>query len=373
MNKITSKITKIKSVELKMIEVWSPSITRKEMDAVLTVLVEEKIGPGEQAQRLIQFAKEALHFDYCLALRSPVTALAHSISLLQPEKGSGIAVSALSPAYYHKVINNLGLKTVVFDTLPCSPFSNASIIAEACQRARPESPVAGIVLHHSLGYMPKMEEICEIGLPLIEDCSQAVGAGFGVASGETEDVVLQTLAGTFGTFTILGLEERDMLTSGGGALLFAAQKRNSAVLRNSGEFEPESGLADMNAAMAIVQFREAKKNDAKRKEYAEIYIRSALQQGKHKLFVQSDNFVYNNYAFPLVLETGMKEVSAWAKRKEIVVENAFSNTLIGKELVSQDLCRNAYSLSLRTALFPIYPRLGTANAVKVGKLIQTLP
>ena len=82
---------------------------------------------------------------------------------------------------------------------------------------------------------------------------------------------------------------------------------------------------------------------------------------------------YNNYAFPIVLESGMKDVIAYARRKDVVVESAFSLTLVGSGKVPPAQCPEAYSLSLRTVLFPIYPRLTMTQAGKVAKLIQTLP
>ena len=82
---------------------------------------------------------------------------------------------------------------------------------------------------------------------------------------------------------------------------------------------------------------------------------------------------YNNFAFPLILESGMKDVKAYARRKEIAIESAFENTLAGSGIVPPEQCPEAYSLSLRTVLFPIYPRLAMADAGKVAKLIQTLP
>ncbi|MDR1363414.1 MAG: DegT/DnrJ/EryC1/StrS family aminotransferase [Spirochaetaceae bacterium] len=345
-----------------IIEVYSPTIRRKEMDAVLTVMVEEKIGPGEQAERLIQSAKEHLHFDYCLALRSPATALFFALKLLDLPPRSGVAISALSPAYYIRVIEDAGLTSVFCDTGEAGACSDAVTIGAAITAAATETPVRAAVLHHNLGFMPDMDGIVSLGIPFIEDCSAAYMSGFGEKS-----------AGSYGVFTILGLEERDMLTSGGGALLYASDRRNAAAIRNAGSLPLEYGLPDMNAAMALVQFREIEKNLQKRGKIAELYTQAALRQGRHKLFVSPDSFVYNNYAFPLVLETGMKELAAYAKRKEIVVESAFSKTPAGIGLAKQEDCPAACSLSLRTALFPIYPRLGDAAALRVAKLIQTAP
>jgi dTDP-4-amino-4,6-dideoxygalactose transaminase len=129
----------------------------------------------------------------------------------------------------------------------------------------------------------------------------------------------------------------------------------------------------MNAAMGLVQFRESTKNLEKRREIAQVYTQSALRT-RHKRFLQSDYAPdYNNYAFPLILETGMKDVKAYGKRKEIIVESAFERTLAGMGVVKPEQCPEAYSLSLRTALFPLYPRLTGAEVERVSKLIMTLP
>ena len=50
-----------------MIQTYSTTIRRKEMDAVLTCMVDEKIGPGELNTRLIQQVKEFIKCDGCVA------------------------------------------------------------------------------------------------------------------------------------------------------------------------------------------------------------------------------------------------------------------------------------------------------------------
>ena len=45
------------------IQPFSSTIRRREMDAVLTCMVEEKIGPGESNLRLIQYVKEYFGVD----------------------------------------------------------------------------------------------------------------------------------------------------------------------------------------------------------------------------------------------------------------------------------------------------------------------
>jgi dTDP-4-amino-4,6-dideoxygalactose transaminase len=200
---------------------------------------------------------------------------------------------------------------------------------------------------------------------VIEDCSQSYGARVG-----------ELRAGSFGTLTIMGLEERDMLTAGGGALLYAINRRDASALRALSPL-PEYSLPDLNAAMAIAQFRESARNLERRRLLGEAYTQPALRT-RHKVFVQAEtqdkqNIEYNYYAFALVLETGMKDVKAYAKKKDIIVESAFDGTIAGSGGVPAELCPEAHSLCLRTALFPLYPRLTGAETEKIAKLISTLP
>ncbi|MDR3333383.1 MAG: DegT/DnrJ/EryC1/StrS family aminotransferase [Treponema sp.] len=342
-----------------MIEVYSPTIRRKEMDAVLTAMVEDKIGPGEQARLLIQGAKEHLGFEYCLALRSPALALFVALKALNLEDGAGVLITTLSPRYYLRVLEDLRLVPVYCDVAAASACITRETIEAVIRSPSEQPPPCCMVLHHTLGFLPDMASIVDLGLPVIEDCSRSYGTG-----AETSEAS--------GVFTILGLEERDMLTAGGGALLYAANRRDASVLRNFAELPAEYGLPDMNAAMAVVQFREGARNLEKRKEIAQVYIQSALRT-RHKRFMQRDEVPYNNYAFPLILESGMKDVKAYAKRKEIGVESAFEDTLMGSGMVNQLLCPESYSLSLRTVLFPLYPRLRVSEIERVTKLILSLP
>jgi len=366
------------------IEVYSPTIRRKEMDAVLTAMVEDKIGPGEQAKFLIQTAREKIKFDYCLALRSPAIALHLALQSLGLERGQAVLVSALSPLYYQRVIADLGLVPLYCDVPAFSACLSRESIEKALASKDESLDVRCIVLHHNLGFLSDAAAIAELGIPVIEDCSQSYGTfmqeeGASVAAPvensaaptETPAASAPPATGNIGVFTILGFEERDMLTCGGGALLYACNRRDAAVLRNLEQLPAEYGLPDMNAALAVVQFREAAKNLVKRREIASLYTQSALRT-RHKRFVSPD-LEYNNYAFPLILETGVKDVKAYARKKDTAVESAFENTLVGSGGVLPEQCPEAYSLSLRTVLFPLYPRLKMSDAERIAKLIMTLP
>ena len=363
------------------IEVYSPTIRRKEMDAVLTAMVEEKIGVGDRNRLLIQTAREQLRFDYALALRSPAVALHFALKALDIKAGRAVLISALSPRYYFQVIEDSGLMPLFCDVSFDFPCMSRETIEAAIIKKPADIEIGAIVLHHTLGFVPDTHTIAELGFPVIEDMSHSYGSWMkdkkndadnagSVPKGKEETQAASSQAKINGVFCVLGLEERDMLTSGGGALLFAMNRRDGAALRNFAGIANEYCLPDINAALAVVQFKEAQRAVERRRDIAHVYTRASLRT-RHKRFIPLSEDEYNNYSFSLVLETGLKDVIAYAKKKDIVVESAFENTLAGSG-ISTD-CPVSGSLALRTVLFPLYPRLRSEEAERVSRLIMTLP
>jgi len=373
------------------IEIYSPTIRRKEMDSVLTAMVEEKIGPGERGRLLVQTAKEQLHFDYALALRSPAVALFTALKALsaavardnsaEVPTGKAAVISALSPRYYLQVLQDLNITPLYCDVSFDFPCMGRELIENTIAKKPQGLEICAIVLHHTLGFIPDTASIAELGIPVIEDISQSYGSRLkpinkkdkqddspssSADKSEKEEPVVKFN----GVFCILGLEERDMLTSGGGALLFAMNRKEGMLLRNFAGLADEYFLPDINSALAIVQFKELHRNITRRHEIAEVYIQASLRT-RHKRFIPINDGEYCNYSFSLVLETGLKDVTAYAKKKEIEIENAFENTIAGS--VHCDNCPVSGSLVMRTVLFPMYPRLRSQDVERVSRLIMTLP
>jgi dTDP-4-amino-4,6-dideoxygalactose transaminase len=356
------------------IDVYSPTIRRKEMDAVLTAMVEEKIGPGERSRFLIQTAKEHIRFDSALALRSPAVALHLALKSLDVKVGQAVIISALSPVYYIHVIKDLQLIPLFCDVSFDIPCMNINTIEKTI--AATSLNICAVVMHHTQGFVPDTEGLERFGIPVIEDISQSYGSWY--KTGETSDSRQpdkeELVVKFYGKFCILGLEERDMLTSGGGALLFAMNRRDGVLLRNFSGIPDEYNLPDINASLAIAQFKDVRKNIEKRRGITRIYTQSSLSlatRTKHKSFIFPDEDEYNGFSFSLILDTGLKDVISYARKKDIIVESAFDKTLAGAGLCEQ--CTVSNSLALRTVLFPIYPRLQPEQVERVSRLIMTLP
>ena len=380
-----------------MIQTFSSTIRRKEMDAVLTCMVDEKIGPGELNARLIQTAKEFFSCAGAVALRTPAAALKYALKALSLEAGSGVMLSALAPLWQYTTVEELGFKPILLDV----QAENAQVSAEAVSEGIQKGGRA-LVLRESLGILPDFEGILALGIPVIEDISQSAGgfvplaelaasgaegqpsaqapaqkpvASEGAQEGDAPKAdVAGKKAGTFGIYTICSLEERDTITAGGGALLMAAGRRDWPVLKSVAEniLDIEM-LPDINAALATVQIKEFARNEARRKELFALYNRS-IMAGKNKGFVRDVELNSTIWAFPLSLNGGFKDAKAYAQKKDIEIRLAFEDSVIAakaEEFAAE--CKNAKALALRTAVFPLYPRLGRTQIEKISKVLVTLP
>lgn len=350
-----------------MIQTYSTTIRRKEMDAVLTCMVDEKIGPGELNTRLIQQVKESIKCDGAVALRSPAIALKYALLALDIERNSKIMISALAPSWQYQELINLGFEPVVLDVEETTGLVSAEIVQEAIKEGG-----RVLILHETAGILPNIEAILELGIPVIEDISQSFGSSISQKD-ENGAEVGRTKAGLMGIYTIMGLEERDVVTAGGGAILMAPGRREWIVLKKFTDEAPETDLLpDINAALAWVQLKEFNKNEKSRKEIFGLY-QHACMMGRHKMLVRDMEEGSTMSCFPLVLTSSVKDVKQYTAKKDIEIQLAYSKSVISLNEELAQKCIHAKSLFLRCVHFPLYPRLTHNEVAKIVKVLGSLP
>ncbi len=350
-----------------MIKTYSSTIRRKEMDAVLNCMVDEKLGPGEMNSKLIQQVKENLSCDGAFALRSPSIALKYILIALNLEKNEKIMISALAPSWHYSVLVELGFEPLVLDVDENTGLVNAENISKGLL-----SGGKVLLLHETEGILPDFESIMALNIPVIEDISQSY-ASFVTKKDDQGNVVEKKQAGTFGLYTILGLEEHDVITGGGGAILFAKGRREWAVLKNCLSSIPSIDmLPDINSALAYIQLKEFPRNEKIRKEIFENFTHACLI-GKHKMFSREIDDGSTASCFPLVLTTSYKDVKQYANKKEIEIRLAYENSVIANNDELSESCIHAKSLFLRCVHFPLYPRLSSSECSKIVKVLGSLP
>lgn len=350
-----------------MIQTYSTTIRRKEMDAVLTCMVDEKIGPGELNAKLITQIKEFIKCDGAVALRSPAIALKYALMSMGLEANSKVMVSALAPAWQYQSLVSMGFEPLVLDVDEVNGLVNEQIISEGIKQGGKV-----LLLHETEGILPNLDKIVKLGVPIIEDVSQSAGSSFSM-TGEDDSAQQQKMAGTFGVYSILGLEERDVITAGGGAVLISPGRREWIVLKKYVDEAPLTDLLpDINAALAWVQVKEFARNEKTRKELFAMY-QQACFIGRHKMYARENENGSTACSFPLVLSSSYKDVKQYAAKKDIEINLAYENSIIALKDELSETCIHAKSLYLRCVHIPLYPRLTHAESSKIIKVLSSLP
>ena len=277
-------------------------------------------------------------------------------------------LSALAPYWQYQTIQELGFEPLVLDVTEYNAMPSIEIISEGIK--------AGgvlLILHETEGILPDFAAIQNLGIPFIEDISQSAGAS--VAELDENGVVSdkRRLAGSFGIFTILGLEERNVITAGGGSILYASGRRDWIVLKKYVDLAPVTDLLpDINSALAWVQIKEYNRNENTRKELFSLY-QHACMIGKHKTFSREMDNGSTMCSFPLILASSFKDVKQYAAKKDIEIRLAFENSIVANQESVSDTCIKAKSLFLRCIHVPLYPRLTKSESAKIVKVLGTLP
>lgn len=350
-----------------MIQTYSSTIRRKEMDAVLTCMVDEKIGPGEMARRLVQSVKEFFSVDGAFAFRSPAIALKYVFQAFDLEPGTGVIISALAPVWQLQAVKELGYRPIIVDVSP----DTACVTLEALEEGIKHGGRL-IILSETAGFLPEFEGIQALGIPFVEDVSCSVGSFRNLPLKEGEEQQIKR-AGTYGVFSIMGLEEGDAITGGGGAVLMAPSRREWIILKRLGEEAPTTDLLpDLNSALAYIQLKEYPRNEAIRQDLFSAF-QKALMASRHKCLMRTPEGNSSVNSFSVVLSSGLKDVRQYASRKGIEIQPTFSGSITAFLDEELEGCINAHSLYLRTVDFPLYPRLGATHAATIAKVLGTLP
>lgn len=280
------------------------------MDAVLSCMAVDALGPGERAARFAASVAAYLEVAGGVAFRERARAVEAVYIAAGLGEGSAIAVSALAPMEYLTVAARRGIRVLVVDVerdCPC--------IAVAA--LEPAGSVDAIVIDTALGFVADMEGIENPGVTIIEDITEGFGANTGTRR-----------AGTIGRFCLIGVEAGDVLTAGGGTVACAKRRKDAGLLHQVRE-ELGAGvlMPDMNAALGEIQLAQVEKFVEVRRQIAERLVR-ALARSRHTTIVQprSAENVYSGFAVRVA--DGVPEILGYAKKHDIEVAFAFAGSVI---------------------------------------------
>ncbi len=330
------------------------------MDAVLTRLASDSIGPGEISREFAQTLARRLNRRSGVAGRSVAYVMRAALASLALHKGSRVGISVLAPPAVYTAIHAEGLSAVPIDVQRRVP-----ILPSPLDRDYEELEIAALIVDMRLGYIPDLENFRQLGIPIIEDISEGLGGNI-----ET------TAVGSIGELVVVGLEPDGIITTGGGAVLLTNNTRRVSTLnRYVDAHTGQPPLPDMNAALGLTQLKQLDRFLERRRELAMHFVR-ALQRGAHGVALQGEEVDNVFPALPVWVETSPREVEKYARSHGVATLRAFAGTELSVNGENEDFGHrypHGNGFLSQTLLFPLYPSLRKAEVEQIERVLATLP
>ncbi|MFA5447978.1 MAG: DegT/DnrJ/EryC1/StrS family aminotransferase [Sphaerochaeta sp.] len=342
-----------------MIPFYKPTLRRKDMDAVLQTMVDERIGPGERKSEFLQQFCDLLEAKGGIALRSYPDALLGSLQTAGLVEGDKVGVSVLSPALYAAVAQKLGIELVFGDIDAehgCLSQSEAErlVNAEGCK---------ALLVHEPICQIPLGCDYKGLGAPVIEDITQSLESSY-------EEVK----AGSWGDLIVCAFEEDGVVSTGGGAIL--AYREDTYKGRCSSLFEGSRQyveMPDMNAALGIIQLATLIEQVGRRRELYTTFSKALMKTHHRLLGIGGIDFMPNGYGFCTVLDSKAEEAIKFATKYKVMAKRTFADSLAQGVEEIFDHYPSATAPFLRAITLPIYPFLKQSDVELLLKVISHLP
>ena len=271
-----------------MINHSKPTLTQEDYEAVLEVLQSGHLVQGNSVSAFEQYLSSFIGVSEGVAVSSGTAAL--HLSLLALGIGGGdevIIPSYVCPALLNAV-RYVNARPVISD------IDGATFNVDVTNiKGRITPRTKAVIVPHMFGRTADIDAIAALGIPVIEDCAQSVGARHG-----------QAYTGSFGICSIVSFYATKMLTTGEGGMVLSNDAQFSARVRDLRDYDEKEGntvrynykMTDMQAALGVSQLQRLPSFIERRKEIAARYSTALSDIGiSGPLVPQTGDHIFYRY------------------------------------------------------------------------------
>lgn len=271
-----------------------PTIDESDIEAVASVLRSKHLEDGEVVREFERQIGLLIGLPFAAATSSGFASI--HLSLLALGVGDGDEV--ILPSYTgNSVLNPVllsGAKPIIADN-----SSNEFNLTVATIKDLISKKTKCVIVPHMFGFPAEIEEIGELGIPVIEDCAQSIG---GTYNGKP--------LGSFGTISIFSFTASKMMTSGEGGMVltndeklyrFVCDHRWYAHKKLHRALAYNYHMANLAAGLGLSQFARLNEFIKRRRKLATIYDKQF--ENNSKIFINWKNkseSIY--YRYPIKIE-----------------------------------------------------------------------
>ena len=241
-----------------------PTIDQSDIDSVSRVLTSGHLEDGAEVRKLEQSFCERFHRQYAVAVSSGFASIVLSLKALGVSPGDEVIFPSYTCPALLNPVRLLGAVPVLGDVEKDSfNISSNSVAHLVSQKTK------AIIVPHTFGFPARIDEIKNLGVPVIEDCAQALGG-----------VYKNRQLGTFGDLAVFSFYATKMIAAGDGGIIVTDNEEYYRMMLDYRYYGHRKGcdtvaynfhLTNLPAALAISQLEKLDGFVRKRKELAILY------------------------------------------------------------------------------------------------------
>jgi perosamine synthetase len=339
-----------------MISHSKPTLTNQDNDAVSTILKSGNIANGIAVQNFEQMFKQYTAVQHARFVNSGSKAILLALQIMQIGKGDEVILPTyLCHSVFEAVIQS-GASPVL-----CDVSDNWNVDIIDIEKVF-SSKTKCIIIVHTMGIAVDIDKFKCFGVPIIEDCCQALGA----KNSKGEHV------GILGDFSIFSFHAIKCITTGEGGMLCINNKNYSFKIDQfQNNKSISSSMTDIHATLGISQLEQYNFFLNSRKKIAQNYF-SGIEQ---KELIAQFKSVYNRtnfFRFLITSDCDFFDIKEHFLNKKIAIRKGVDELLhkTFPDFFKGDF-ENAEAIFKRTISIPIYPFLSLPEQTLIIDTINT--
>lgn len=328
------------------------SLKRKDLDQLLVAVLQDKLGSGEYYDRLKRELGESFAISQTALYASPLSAVLALVQASGLVAGDRVVLSVLAPGYWVQGLLASGIEVVWSDVASTVPLLD---LAELVRQRRFEG-VKAVVADTTLGYIPALELVQDLPVQVFVDFSQGLGG-----------TLMQKPVSNWGDWILATLGSESLLAGPGGCVL-GRRKRSSEP-----HLEPLvwDRLSEMVCALVLSQWSDVEAlAEGKRENFRILFHRLSRRVSQPR---QPGEAYPVLPFFPVLVESGAKEVVAFARKNSVEADWAFRDHQWWPAIEASDGFPHARKFVQHTLAFPLYSSFGSKELELLGKVLASLP
>ncbi len=222
-----------------------PLISESDIRAVVSVLESGQLSQGPKVLEFERAFAAYIGKKEAVAVSSGSAALHLALLALNVKESDEVIIPSFVCSAVLNVVNQVGAKPVVVDIESLTFNISVASVKEA---VTPETKA--VIVPHMFGLPAETEELSDLGIPVIEDCAQAIGATF---KGKK--------AGKFGLISVFSFYSTKLMATGEGGMVLSDSEELISRVRNLRDYDHKEDyllrfnykMTDIQAALGISQ------------------------------------------------------------------------------------------------------------------------